>query len=249
MENTKDKAKDFWNTEEVKDWHKTQFAKPPRSIVFFDNFLAKNADLHEKRILDLGCGGGVAEYYLAKNHPDLSITGVDLVTDSFSIFTEHADNVIKKQVSLEQGDWYNLPDSYKSCFDGVISLQSLSWLEDWKKPIDKIVDLSPKWIALSSLFYEGKINYTIKLEDYEDAEGEGFDIVYYNIYSIPIIRDYLKSKGYNRFIYEKFDIDIDIEKPSHLGTGTYTFKTEEGKRMQMSAALLMPWYFIFASKE
>ena len=71
---------------------------------------------------------------------------------------------------------------------------------------------------------------------------------YYNIYSIPMIKEYLQEWGYTDFKYEPFDIDIDLEKPDHMDAQTYTIKTEDGRRIQISGAMLMPWYFIYASK-
>lgn len=87
--------------------------------------------------------------------------------ERFDLFTEFADDDTKHRVTLAQGDWYNLDKSLVGAFDGVVSLQSLSWLEDWKLPLEKVCELHPKWMAFSSLFYEGKINYQIRLTDYE----------------------------------------------------------------------------------
>lgn len=33
-----------------------------------------------------------------------------------------------------------------------------------------------------------------------------------------------------------------------MDIGTYTIKTEEGKRLQISVGLMMPWYFVVAYK-
>ena len=160
-----------------------------------------------------------------------------------------ADNDIKKRVSLETGDWYNLDKRYINAFDGVITVQSLSWLEDWKVPLEKIIELNPRWIGLSSLFYEGRIEYQIKLMDYERNDEIGdHEESYYNIYSLPIIKEFLQKRGYSVFECALFDIDIDIPKPDHRDMGTYTVKTEDGQRLQISGALLMPWYFIYAAK-
>ena len=46
-----------------------------------------------------------------------------------------------------------------------------------------------------------------------------------------------------------FEIDIDLPQTDNIDIGTYTVKLENKKRIQISAALMMPWYFIVASKD
>lgn len=165
------------------------------------------------------------------------------------MFTEFADDDTKHRVTLAQGDWYNLDKSLVGAFDGVVSLQSLSWLEDWKLPLEKVCELHPKWMAFSSLFYEGKINYQIRLTDYElKGNDVPYQETYYNIYALPLVKDFLAEHGYKKFMFEPFEIDIDLPKPMSMDAGTYTVKTEDGKRLQISAAMLMPWYFVYAAK-
>lgn len=242
--------KKHWQSENIMEWHRKQFETPKRNLVHFERFLSNHQELNGQRILDLACGGGAEDVYIAKQNPGLSILGVDYVGEAFEFFRNNASDEIKNRVSLTQGDWYALDESYIGKFGGVISLETLSWLADWKTPIDKIIELHPKWMAFSSLFYEGRINYQIKIEDYEFTELEKeCDVVYYNIYSIPIMKEYLKKCGYKFFDFQKFEIDIDIPKPDHMGTGTYTVDTANGGKLQISAAMLMPWYFIYAERE
>lgn len=192
---------------------------------------------------------GAEDVYLAQQNQGLRIQGLDYVGNAFKYFEENVSDELKSKIKLSQGDWYNMDKSYYNKFDGVISLETLSWLEDWKLPIEKIIEINPKWMAFSSLFYEGKINYQVQIRDYEFSESvDGYDIAYYNIYSIPLIKSFLAQHGYAVFDFERFEIDIDLPKPSHMGTGTYTIKTETNERLQVSGAMLMPWYFIYAEK-
>ena len=194
--------------------------------------------------------GGAEAVYFCNKFRELRILGIDYVPNAFEYFNSNINDALKGRIRLESGDWYNLDSKLKGCFDGVISLETLSWLEEWKKPIDCVIDINPKWMAFSSLFYDGRINYTIRIEDYEESQSEeGYDVSFYNIYSIPIIRDYLAQCGYTVFHYKRFDIDIDLPKPLHKGTETYTLKSETGDRLMISAAMLMPWYFIYAERE
>lgn len=189
------------------------------------------------------------EVYLTRLHPHMKIHGIDIIANAFELLEEYTSIEERQHITLSQGDWYHLDEHLIGKYDGVISLQSLSWLEDWKIPMENVCRLEPEWIAMSSLFYEGKINYQIKLTDYEiPTEKRPYQETYYNIYSIPIVKEYLEDRGYTDFRYEAFDIDVDLEKPNHTDAQTYTIRTADGKRLQISGAMLMPWYFIYASK-
>lgn len=240
----KEKTIRNWSTDKTMNYHKQQFIEPKRSTVALEKFLAARTEI-KGNILDLACGGGAVDAYFAKLHPEVKIKGIDMVDKAFWMLEEFADDEIKKRVSLEAGDWYNLDKKYVNMFDGVITVQALSWLEDWKIPLEKIIELNPKWIGLSSLFYEGRIEFQVKVTDYE---GSYKTEAYYNVYSLPIVKEFLRERGYDVFEYIPFEIDIDLPKPDHRDLGTYTVKTEDGKRLQISAAMLMPWYFIYAAK-
>lgn len=120
---------------------------------------------------------------------------------------------------------------------------------DYKKAIKCIAKLNPDWIGISSLCYEGNVEYKIEVSDYTrgDEKNECLQCNY-NIDSLPRLKDYFSELGYSRFEYKKFDIDIDIERPVTDGIGTYTRRMEDGSRIQISAGLMLPWYFIIASK-
>ena len=156
----------------------------------------------------------------------------------------------KNNCKLYQGDWFALEPKWKEKFDGIVSFQTLSWLPEYKVPLKQLSNLNPNWIALSSLFYEGDIEYTIKLKNYyRPSNNSEFGEMYYNIYSLIRVRKYFEQLGYNKFEYMPFEIDIDLPQTDNIDIGTYTVKLENKKRIQISAALMMPWYFIVASKD
>mgnify|MGYP001099196756 CR=1 FL=1 len=192
---------------------------------------------------------GGNEFYYAQKYKDSYWVGMDIEDSLFNIFRENAREI--DNVKLVKGDWFHLDRGLTGEFDGIISLQAISWLSEWERPLQEICCLQPKWIALSSLFYEGDIEYIIRSYNYErvdEKNNKQCTEAFYNIYSIPKIKEYLYNRGYKIFHYEPFEIDIDIPKQNSFDWGTYTVKLENGKRLQISAAMLMPWYFIFASK-
>ena len=41
-----------------------------------------------------------------------------------------------------------------------------------------------------------------------------------------------------------FEIELDLSGPVEGGLGTYTRKLEDGRRLQFSGALWLPWKFV-----
>ncbi len=236
--------KDYWTEKQNLEWYKRQFKNPYRITVAFEKFLRQNVSISNDKVLDVGCGAGSALAYIADKYKNAQFTGIDINTELFQLFEGET-----KNIKLEKADCFNLDEKYKNQFDGVISLQTLSWLPEYKRPLEEICKLNPRWIAVSSLFYNGKINYTISIENYERPTHEAdFSKVNYNIYSVPIIQQLLQEYGYSNFCYQPFEIDMDITKPDHNDLGYYTIKTQDNRRLAFNTCLFQPEGFFFASK-
>lgn len=201
-------------------------------------------------ILDMACGCGANTMYMANRFAEKQFTGIDINEE----FISYGNEKIKEHCQynncrLLKGDWFNPDPELIGKFDGIISFQTLFMFPDYKEALRALAKLHPGWIALSSLFYEGNIEYTNKFRDfYRPSDGKEYTDIYYNIHSMPIFKEYMKKLGYKKFDFMKYEIDIDIPKTDSMDIGTYTVKTEDGKRIQISAGLMMPWYFIIASK-
>jgi hypothetical protein len=107
--------------------------------------------------------------------------------------------------------------------------------------------LKPKWIALTSLFYDGPLSCTIEVQDY-DSNLQPCMKSFYNVYSLPLVKKILLELGYCNFQSTEFEINIDLPRPDRKGKGTYTERLQSGRRLQISGPLLMPWYFIAVKK-
>ena len=60
-------------------------------------------------------------------------------------------------------------DDMKDHYDGVISLQTLSFLSEFQKPLDEIFNkIKPAWIGISSLFYEGNISSFVDIIEHNE---------------------------------------------------------------------------------
>lgn len=235
---------EYWLEKENLEWYTRQFDNPYRITVAFEKFLTENVNMNGLSILDIGCGPGGGTAYIAERHMTSKFTGIDINTRLFELYRGSS-----KNIEFEYGDIYRLDEKYVDKYQGIICLQTLSWLPEYKDALEQMCKLNADWIAFSSLFYEGKINYTISLENYErPTQQSEYSQVYYNIYSVPLITEIFHDYGYKNVIYKPFEIDIDIEKPKHKNLGYYTIKTDAGKRLAFNTCLYQPEGFICAYK-
>jgi SAM-dependent methyltransferase len=231
-----------WSDERSMAYHLDQFTNQKRSTVHFYDFSAEFID-KSQTIVDIGCGTGAATHFIAKSSPSTKIIGID--SDSVLIETaiKIVDEIPLSNLDFEVADLYKLENRQFVC-DGVVSLQTLSWLEGLDEPMISIfTKLKPKWIALSSLFYEGDITATVIIDEHMRNRKS-----FYNVYSIPKLDRLSKEFGYAVTKVEKFSIDVDLPKSGDINfMSTYTETiVSEGKdsRIQISGPMLMCWYFV-----
>ena len=224
------------------DYHRKQWDDPKFSTVAFYEFVKDRLDDGET-VVDLGAGTGAVTAYMAERHNRINFVAADFVED----FLQIGKNIAKKRdlqnLTFEQMDWLNLQSDRR--FGGVISSQTLSWLNNPSVALGQVFDkFKPNWFALTSLFYEGDITCTIEIEEHQIGRKS-----FYNIYSLPEINRIAKNHGYSITRHEKFKMPVDIQAPDDQNyMGTYTRRIEDDienpERLQISGPLLMPWYML-----
>lgn len=233
-------------------YHERQFHEPHRSTVAFCDWLESLRCLEREsrlRVLDLAAGEGANLLYMNRRFPHCEFVGVELNP----AFVERGNALLKRYDAtssrVEGGNLYRLKRAYRDAFDGVVSLQTLSWLPECRTPLLRMMALRPKWIAVTSLFFEGAVNCKIETQDYTIPLGDRpYKESYYNVYGLPLVRALFKQHGYATFHFMPFTIDIDLPKPRSAGLGTYTERLEDGRRLQLSGPLLLNWYFVCAER-
>ncbi|MEY8322737.1 class I SAM-dependent methyltransferase [Lachnospiraceae bacterium 54-11] len=231
-------------------FHMDQYVRPYRSTVKFAEYLKKKVRRENNKILDLGCGGGAALGYILTSDEKLYKEGYGI--DINKELVDIGNKILKERkvynCELKSGDIFQVHKNEVCKMDGIISLQTFNILPDYKEIARCMCELEPSWIAFSTLGFEGLIDYNIKLFDYTKDKDNGCAEVFYNIYSLPRMKEYFSSLRYSKFDYIEFEMDIDLPQTNKAGRGTYTVKTEEGKRIQISGGMMMPWYFVFVEK-
>lgn len=226
------------------DYHISQYNSPKRSTVAFKNFFEKEI-AQSKNVIDIAGGSGACVAYLAKIYPETQFTVFDISEKLINIGKEKIHKLGLNNVSFLLGDivTYDFLDNY----DCVICLQTLSWIESDQMFLGSMLKkLRPKYLGLSSLFYEGDISAKINIIEHQINRGS-----YYKVYSMPEFLRFLSKFGYNEVEYLSFEIDIDIPKPREVHRmSTYTLSLEKNsgpQKLQISGPILMPWYFVKSS--
>lgn len=235
--------------EQIVQFHMGQYEQPYRSTVKFSEFLQKKIRTNNNKILDLGCGAGAAlGYIISENEKCIGGIGIDINKELIKLGNRILNEKRISNCELIEGNIFKIDKNRFDRIDGVISLQTFNILPHYTEIARCMCALEPEWIAFSMLGFEGLIDYNIKLFDYTKDKDGGCTEVYYNIYSLPRMKEYFNQLGYSKFDYEEFEMDVDLPQTNKVGRGTYTVKTERGKRIQISGGMMMPWYFVFVEK-
>ena len=228
------------------DYHMKQWNEPKESTKAFSEFFSNELSM-SKSIIDIGAGAGAATFYLANRNSRTNFIGVDHSQDLIDSAKETSREFNLTNLSFDTGDWFNLDKKWGGV-DGVISLQTLSWLPEMRNPMNQIFEvIKPNWIGLTSLFYEGDISCRIEVFEHSRSRK-----TFYNVYSLKELNRLAGEHEYEIVKYDRFDIRIDIPKPKNIDLmGTFTEKVEGSSdyhRLQISGPLLMNWYFVLIKK-
>jgi len=235
-----------WDDSISMEYHMKQWSDSKESTKAFLCFFADEI-ANSKNLVDIGAGAGAATYYLAARNYETNFIGLDSSEELIVIAKEMSKEFKLMNLAFEVGDWFRLK-KWKGV-DGVISLQTLSWLPEMRKPMVQIFEMiKPNWIGLSSLFYEGDIS--CKVEVYENSRSRK---TYYNVYSLKELDRLANEYGYMVVKFGRFDIGIDLPKPKNMDVmGTFTervLENSDSRRLQISGPLLMNWYFVLLEKK
>jgi ubiquinone/menaquinone biosynthesis C-methylase UbiE len=201
--------------------------------------IIQNNDL---KILDACCGIGHLDYFFSSLSPGSTFFGIDqtsfLIDEAKKLCSD------KKNISFEIDDIYNIPKKYPKSFDVSINWKTISWLPHYDECIKSLFAVTKKHIFLSSLFYDGDIDFEIKVREHKKQKAKtGFN-QFYNVYSYPRFEKFLYDLGAKSVKSYNFEIDMDLPKPPIDHMGTYTMRVDGGKRIQISGPMLMLWKII-----
>lgn len=195
-------------------------------------------------ILDAGCGLGHNLFFLNQLSPGSTFVGVDqtpvYIAEAKKLFSD------LQNISFEVANVEDLPEKYNKNFEVSISRAVISWIPYYEEFMRALVGVTKKHIFISSLFYEGDVDFITKVKMYRGESGVSDKLAeeYRNVYSLPRFKNFMISLGAQNIEVADFEIGIDLPKQPVDQMSTYTVTLDNGKRLQLSGAILMNWKWI-----
>lgn len=248
MTTTSDTQVSAWLEDRHLDYHRRQFAEPYRSTAHLCRFVERILGAQAKAecsALDVGCGAGANIFHLSRVLTRTQWTGVDIASNLFDV---HRALTVERgglpnPVHLIRGDFYGLSKLLPpGSFDLVFSTQTVSWLDGYTEFLPQFLAMLKRGgvAFVTSLFTDFHVDARIQITEYED-DGSSRVPMFYNIYAWNRFRDYCLGLGAVEVTAEDFEMDTELSPPKHLHMGTYTERLADGRLLQRSGPLLMPW--------
>lgn len=243
----------YWSEDRHREYHLQQFREPYRSTVALAEFVrevASDERLEIRRALDVGCGAGAVTHFLARAHPGTSWIGVDAAEEYLEIGRRLIASLddIKSSVELRHADFYNLSHVLPpASFDLVLSVQTLSWLESYEDALIELVAMTRPGgvLVVTSLFTEFFVDVCSRVVEYPDGR---FDAprraAFYNVYCFDRFASIAHAAGATVVATRLFEIDVPLDPPENKLMGTHTRRIGDGRFLQFSGPLVLPWRFV-----
>jgi ubiquinone/menaquinone biosynthesis C-methylase UbiE len=216
----------------------------PEQVKFLEELMKPYVGVDSSvSVLDACCGIGDLVYFLSLLNPAAKITGLDKAD---FLLNEATVRFGGPNVNFVQGDIYALTKQFPTkSFDVSVCKQTLSWLPRYEQPVEELINVTRKAVFITSLFYDGRIDFETRVREYTTDSGRDDFNAFYNVYSFPVFREFCLSRGAKEVTGYDFNIGIDLPRSENLDRmGTYTEQLASGQRIQISGALLMPWKVI-----
>lgn len=206
---------------------------------FLENLISPVIKSKSYKILDACCGIGHIPYFLNEISPSSYFLGIDqteyLIQEAKILCSN------KKNIEFKVADLYDFAEEHEKEFDICINWKTLSWIPYYTDFMKALFKVTKHHIFLSSLFYDGDIDFQVRVREYEKESGKDDFNSYYNVYSFPKFKRFLNQLGVKNIEDYNFEISKDIPKLPGNQMGTYTEKLEDGRRLQISGIVLMKW--------
>lgn len=200
-----------------KAYHLRQYAKPYQSTTTLAAFITGRYGSLSGNVMDVGCGAGATLYWLREWGVlgSARVLGIDADRDLLSIAGERI-----ADAGFLRADFTDpLPVA-----EFVLSIQVLSFIEDWRPALMRLLDSTKRALFVSSLFWDGVSTHT-------HATDSGHKDAHYNVIEAREFADACAPRHVDWLPFATANLNADRTK-----LGTYTAMGRD-----FSGPLHLPW--------
>jgi SAM-dependent methyltransferase len=197
--------------------------------------------------VDVACGGGANVSHMLRRWPHATVMGVDLDRELLAFAARRMPPELAPRMRLEEANLFELPERFgRDAFDVCTFMQTLLLFgpDEIERVIRSLAGVTKKWIFLSSLFTDKNMDVSARIRDYVRYGDDTKVEITYNILCQARFERLCRGLGVRDFVIRDFEIGIDLEGPPRGGLGTYTRRLDDGRRLQFSGAVYMPWKLV-----
>jgi len=203
---------------------------------FFIEHVTPSIKGYKLKIFEPCCGIGYLASHLHEISPESEFYCIDQTQEFIDIAnTTYSDNGL----IYECRDIYDMKDGKP--YDISYNFASLMIIPYYDEMIKKMIELTKDQMFVFSLFYEGDIDFQVRVREWKTNAGQKDWNSYMNVYSKPQFERYVKELGATDVHWSNFNIDIPINRKSIDRMGSYTYTLMNGDRVEMSGIVKKNW--------
>lgn len=198
--------------------------------------------LAPRRIADIACGAGSLSFHLSDLYPRAHFTLVDANDDAVDIAAQVA---ARFDAEVLKADAHALPLP-ADAFDLVFFWHTLLCITDPQPAFAELIRICRPGgrVFISSLFnLDHDVDLYIRAVDHTRASARAGGSWPYNCFSERTIRSWTDCE----LTFHDCEMNIDLPRGGRA-LGTYTQRMEDGRRLQISAGILMNWKILEVRK-
>ena len=208
-------------------------------------------DVGKRKILDAACGAGANVHHMLERWRESNVTGLDRDETLLDYARARVLPANASRCEYIQADFFDLPQLYEpEAFSITTLMQTLQFFgpDEYAEVLRALMKVTRDWIFLSSLFTDKRMDVITGIRDYTRFAEDSFaqdsrQLIFYNTFCMDRFRRVAAQLGAQEVIFRDFEIGIDLTGPVEGGIGTYTEGLADGRRLQFSGAVFMPWKF------
>jgi SAM-dependent methyltransferase len=234
----------------IDEYHRRQYDQCYEATRCLFEFIDDTVgEVGSRKILDVACGAGANVHHMLQRWRESNVTGLD--RDEVLLDYARA-RVLPQDASrcdYVPADFFDLPRLYEpDTFSVTTLMQTLQFFgpDEYAEVLRTLIKVTRDWVFVSSLFTDKRMDVVAGIRDYTRFAEDSFiqdsrQLIFYNTFCMDRFRRVSAQLGVKQVIFRDFDIGIDLTGPAQGGIGTYTERLADGRRLQFSGAVFMPW--------